>query len=91
MSLSPRPLAQPGTPCPNPSIDRFADQAATAGLLALSHELRGRRTLASGDFAEIERRIAARHAALDRLSIDLEYNRRAMLDEAAADASEVRS
>ncbi|GJE37878.1 hypothetical protein [Methylobacterium persicinum] len=89
MALSPRPPAKPGTPHANNSVDRFADLAAHAGLLALSHELRGRNALALSDFAEVECRIAARHAALDRLSIELEYNRGALLDLAVAENLEV--
>lgn len=83
MPLSPRPPAHPGTPRQNHFIDQFADQAAHAGLTSLSHELRGRRALAESDFAEIESRIVAGHAALDRLSIDLEYSRPALLAEGA--------
>ena len=90
MPLSPR-MPQRGAPLPNQFIERFADQAANAGLLALSHELRGRTALTESDFAEIECRIAARHAALDRLSIDLEYNRKALYSAAAVEGSEARS
>lgn len=71
MALSSRLAARPGAPRLNYFIDRFADQAAHVGLLALLHELRGRRALVESDFAEIKRRIAARHAELDLLSIPL--------------------
>jgi len=91
MALSPRLPAKPGTSHANHSVDRFADLAAHAGLLALSHELRGRSALALSDFAEVECRIAARHAALDRLSIELEYNRGALLDMPAAEGQEARA
>ncbi|MDP4022059.1 hypothetical protein Q8W71_05455 [Methylobacterium sp. NEAU 140] len=78
MALSVR-QPQRGTPRPNHHIDRFADQAEHAGLLKLAHELRGRPVLTESDLAEIQSRIAARHAALDRLSIDIEHNRPAFL------------